>query len=140
MKKRMQERDILPGKKTKQWLNDFFILNAGTLLTAVGSYFFKFPNNFSTGGVSGISVVMTHYFPGLSNGTIVSVINIALLVVGLLLLSKGLGFAPLRDRCLLGDAQNSGGNLADDPADDRPAVYGAAAGRLFAGVGFGAAI
>ena len=79
-------------EKTKQWLNDFFILNAGTLLTAVGSYFFKFPNNFSTGGDTGISVVMTHYFPGLSNGTIVSVINIALLIVGLLLLGKGFGF------------------------------------------------
>lgn len=79
-------------EKTKQRLNDFFILNAGTLLTAVGSYFFKFPNNFSTGGVTGISVVMTHYFPGLSNGTIVSVINIALLIVGLLLLGKGFGF------------------------------------------------
>lgn len=79
-------------EKTKQWLNDFFVLNAGTLLTAVGSYFFKFPNNFSTGGVTGISVVMTHYFPGLSNGTIVSVINIALLIVGLLLLGKGFGF------------------------------------------------
>ena len=79
-------------EKTKQWLNDFFSLNAGTLLTAVGSYFFKFPNNFSTGGVTGISVVMTHYFPGLSNGTIVSVINIALLIVGLLLLGKGFGF------------------------------------------------
>ena len=79
-------------EKTKQWLNDFFILNAGTLLTAVGSYFFKFPNNFSTGGVTGISVVMTHYFPGLSNGTIVSVINNALLIVGLLLLGKGFGF------------------------------------------------
>ena len=79
-------------EKTKQWLNDFFILNVGTLLTAVGSYFFKFPNNFSTGGVTGISVVMTHYFPGLSNGTIVSVINIVLLIVGLLLLGKGFGF------------------------------------------------
>ena len=79
-------------EKTKPWLNDFLILNAGTLLTAVGSYFFKFPNNFSTGGVTGISVVMTHYFPGLSNGTIVSVINIALLIVGLLLLGKGFGF------------------------------------------------
>lgn len=79
-------------EKTKQWLNDFFILNAGTLLTAVGSYFFKFPNNFSTGGVTGISVVMTHYFPGLSNGTIVSVINIVLLIVGLRLLGKGFGF------------------------------------------------
>ena len=69
-----------------------FHFKCGNLLTAVGSYFFKFPNNFSTGGVTGISVVMTHYFPGLSNGTIVSVINIALLIVGLLLLGKGFGF------------------------------------------------
>ena len=40
-----------------------FHFKCGNLLTAVGSYFFKFPNNFSTGGVTGISVVMTHYFP-----------------------------------------------------------------------------
>lgn len=70
----------------------FLILNVGTLLTAIGSYFFKFPNNFSTGGVTGISVVLTHYFPNWSNGSIVSVINIALLVLGLLFLGKGFGF------------------------------------------------
>lgn len=79
-------------EKTKQWLKDFVILNAGTIITAAGTYFFKFPNNFSTGGVTGLSVVLTHYYPNLSNGTIVSVINIALLVVGLLLLGKGFGF------------------------------------------------
>lgn len=71
---------------------EFFILNLGTFLTAIGSYFFKFPNNFSTGGVTGISVVMVHYFPNLSNGTIVSVINIALLVLGLAILGKDFGF------------------------------------------------
>lgn len=79
-------------QKTKQWLYEFWILNFGTLVTAIGSYFFKFPNNFSTGGVTGISVVLTHYFPTMSNGTIVSVINIALLVLGLILLGKGFGF------------------------------------------------
>jgi uncharacterized membrane-anchored protein YitT (DUF2179 family) len=79
-------------ERSKQWLKDFAILNLGTLLTAVGSYFFKFPNNFSTGGVTGISVVLTHYLPNLSNGTIVSVINIALMVVGLILLGKEFGF------------------------------------------------
>lgn len=79
-------------QKTKQWLYEFWILNFGTLVTAIGSYFFKFPNNFSTGGVTGISVVLTHYFPTMSNGTIVSAINIALLVLGLILLGKGFGF------------------------------------------------
>ena len=82
-------------QKTKIWLSDFLVLNFGTLLTAIGSYFFKFPNNFSTGGVTGISVVLAHYYPQLSNGTIVSVINIALMVVGLLLLGKEFGFMEL---------------------------------------------
>lgn len=76
----------------KEWVKEFAILNAGTLLTAVGSYFFKFPNHFSTGGVTGISVVLAHYYPNLSNGTIVSVINIALLLLGLVLLGKEFGF------------------------------------------------
>lgn len=79
-------------EKRKQWMREFGLLNLGTFLTAIGSYFFKFPNNFSTGGVTGLSVVLTHYFPGLSNGTIVSVINIALMVVGLILLGKEFGF------------------------------------------------
>lgn len=79
-------------EKTKQWLNDFFILNAGNLTDCGGQLLFQIPQQLSTGGVTGISVVMTHYFPGLSNGTIVSVINIVLLIVGLLLLGKGFGF------------------------------------------------
>ena len=79
-------------EKTKAQVKDFLILNVGTLLTAVGTYFFKFPNNFSTGGVTGLSVVLTHYYPSLSNGTIVSVINIALLILGLILLGKEFGF------------------------------------------------
>ena len=79
-------------EKRKEWMREFGLLNLGTFLTAIGSYFFKFPNNFSTGGVTGLSVVLTHYFPGLSNGTIVSVINIALMVVGLILLGKEFGF------------------------------------------------
>lgn len=79
-------------EKRKEWMREFGLLNLGTFLTAIGSYFFKFPNNFSTGGVTGLSVVLTHYFPGLSNGTIVSVINIALMVVGLVLLGKEFGF------------------------------------------------
>lgn len=79
-------------EKRKQWMREFGLLNLGTFLTAIGSYFFKFPNNFSTGGVTGLSVVLTHYFPNLSNGTVVSVINIALMVVGLVLLGKEFGF------------------------------------------------
>lgn len=44
-------------------LKDFLFLTLGTLVVAVGVYFFKFPNNFCTGGVSGISVILGGNIP-----------------------------------------------------------------------------
>ena len=67
------------------------LLTMGALLTAVGIYFFKFPNNFSTGGVSGLSVILGHYFPGITPGDFVFVINMLLLLVGFLVFGKGFG-------------------------------------------------
>lgn len=70
---------------------DFWLLNAGTLLVAAGVYFFKFPNNFSTGGVSGISLILSALLKNYTPGTIILVINIALLIVGYLILGKSFG-------------------------------------------------
>ena len=72
-------------------LKDFFLLNVGTLLVAAGVYFFKFPNNFSTGGVSGISIILGHYFPLLSSGSYVWIINMILLLLGFLLIGGSFG-------------------------------------------------
>ncbi|MBQ2462821.1 MAG: YitT family protein, partial [Clostridia bacterium] len=38
-------------------VTDFVLMTIGTLIMVVGIYFFKYTNNFSTGGVSGISVI-----------------------------------------------------------------------------------
>ena len=80
-----QKTDI--RKTVREWL----LLLLGTALTAAGVYFFKFPNNFSTGGVSGISVILGHYFPNATPGDFVMGINMALLVVGFLVFGKGFG-------------------------------------------------
>ena len=80
-----QKMDI--RKTAKEWL----LLLLGTALTAAGVYFFKFPNNFSTGGVSGISVILGHYFPNATPGDFVMGINMALLLVGFLVFGKGFG-------------------------------------------------
>ena len=63
-----------------QTFKDYVMLTTGTLLIALGVYFFKFPNNFSPGGVSGISIVLAHYAPNLSAGAFVFIINMALLL------------------------------------------------------------
>ena len=63
-------------------VREYLLLTLGTLLMVVGIYFFKFPNHFSTGGVSGISVILGHYFPQMTPGDFVMVINLFLLLVG----------------------------------------------------------
>ena len=60
-------------------LRIYAILTLGAFIIAAGNHFFKFPNNFSTGGVTGMSVVLSHYFPSLSTATFVSIINYGLL-------------------------------------------------------------
>ncbi|MBR6791359.1 MAG: YitT family protein [Oscillospiraceae bacterium] len=72
--------------------NEFLMLNLGTFLVAAGVYFFKFPNNFSTGGVSGLSIVLARYFPAITPGTFVSILNYFLLAVGFIIFGTGFGF------------------------------------------------
>lgn len=72
-------------------LKMYLIITVGTLMVASGVYFFKFPNNFSTGGVSGISVILGHLSPNLSAGSYVLIINIILLIVGFIFIGTSFG-------------------------------------------------
>ncbi len=72
-------------------MKNFALLNLGTLLITIGVYFFKFPNNFSTGGVTGIAVVMGKVTPEISPGTYNMVLNVVLLILGLIFMGKSFG-------------------------------------------------
>ena len=73
-------------------LVEFAFMNLGAVLVAVGVYFFKFPNHFSTGGVSGLSVLLGSLFPSLTPSTMNSILNVIFLALGFLVLDKGFGF------------------------------------------------
>ena len=91
-------------KITRQTLIDYLLLTAGTLFIAVGVYFFKFPNHFSTGGVSGISIILGYYVPGLSAGTFVFIINGALLLLGFSVFGRSFGLRTAYSSTLLSSA------------------------------------
>ena len=74
-----------------EWWKQVGWLNLGTLLIAGGVYFFKFPNHFTTGGVSGISILVAHYLPQVTTATLNLILNIVLLIVGLAFLGRGFG-------------------------------------------------
>ena len=73
-------------------LKTFLLVNLGTLILSIGVYFFKFPNHFSTGGVSGISILISRVIPFLSPAVTMWAINIVLLVIGFVVLGRGFGF------------------------------------------------
>lgn len=75
----------------KDRLKEYILLTIGTFLVSIGVYFFKFPNHFSTGGVSGLSIIFGSVFPFVSAGTFVIIINGIFLILGFLLLDKKFG-------------------------------------------------
>ena len=79
---------------TKKNLFEFLFMTFGITLVSAGVYFFKFPNHFSIGGVSGLAIVLAELIPvtWLTASVYNGVINILFLFLGFLLLDKGFGF------------------------------------------------
>lgn len=68
-------------------LKNFFFLTASTLVMAVGIYFFKFSNNFTFGGITGLAVLVAK--SGVISASDFSfVANMVLLVIGWIILGK----------------------------------------------------
>ncbi len=69
-------------------VKDYIMLTLGMLMLSFGVYFFKFPNHFTTGGVSGISIILGYLIPTISPGILLTIINYSLLAVGLFVLGR----------------------------------------------------
>ncbi len=72
-------------------IKKFALINLGILFITVGVYFFKIPNGFSMGGVSGLATILGALVEGVSPATFILMINIALLVVGFIFLGNKFG-------------------------------------------------
>jgi uncharacterized membrane-anchored protein YitT (DUF2179 family) len=77
--------------KFVQIVFSYLLMTVGVVFLTVGVYFFKIPNGFVTGGVSGIGTVLGKVLPLLSSATWIAVINIALLVIGFIFVGKETG-------------------------------------------------
>ena len=62
-------------------------MNLGCILLAAGVYFFKIPNGFATGGVTGIGTILGNVTP-VSPGAWIWILNIGLLLLGFIFLGK----------------------------------------------------
>lgn len=87
----MKESVKAAMKDWKGTLRLWLLMTLGTALVALGVYCFKFPNHFSTGGVSGLGVVLGALIPNFTPGNIVTIINILFLVLGFTVLKGSFG-------------------------------------------------
>lgn len=69
---------------------EYMTLTVATIIMVIGVYVFKFPNNFSFGGVTGISIVLSALMPA-TPASINFIINMALLLLGFIFLGKSFG-------------------------------------------------
>ena len=76
----------------KRFWKEFLWMNIATVMISVGVYCFKFPNNFSMGGVSGLSILLGKVLPVLSASSYNTIINVLFLILGFLMLDKSFGF------------------------------------------------
>ena len=76
----------------KNNFKDYVWMTVGAVLMGLGVYFFEFPNHFSTGGVTGISILLAEVFPSISAGLFMLVINVALLIIGFIIIGRDFGF------------------------------------------------
>lgn len=75
----------------RQTVWEYFILTLSAAIMSVEMYFFRFPNNFSFGGISGLAVELYHYFPQISKPLFMTIMDVALLILGFAVLGKSFG-------------------------------------------------
>ena len=78
-------------RPTRNQLLSFLGVNLGCFLFAFGVVVFRNPNNFASGGIAGISLLTSTFFPGLHVGGIMMILNVSVLMLGYLFLGKKSG-------------------------------------------------
>lgn len=73
-------------------VKEYTLLTLGVILVAFGIQYFYAPNEIAGGGLSGMALVISHYVPVLSVGTIILIGNIILFIISFILIGGDFGF------------------------------------------------
>ena len=71
---------------------EYTLLTLGVVLVAFGIQYFYAPNEIAGGGLSGMALVISHYIPSLSVGTIILIGNVILFAISFILIGGDFGF------------------------------------------------
>ncbi|MEG1286816.1 YitT family protein [Clostridium sp.] len=75
----------------KKNLKEYSLITIGVILVAVAMEYFFIPNEIAAGGVTGLAIVINNYFPFISAGPLVFIINLILFGVAFLIIGGNFG-------------------------------------------------
>lgn len=75
----------------KNTIKEYILITLGSLLVAVGIYYFLVPSNLAAGGVSGLAMVIGRFAPQLPIGMLMLAMNIILFIIAFIFLGSGFG-------------------------------------------------
>ncbi|GFP74007.1 YitT family protein [Clostridium fungisolvens] len=70
---------------------DYLFITIGILLVAIAVEYLYAPNNLAAGGVTGLAIVINHYIPFASTGTLVLIMNIILFIIAFIFIGGNFG-------------------------------------------------
>jgi len=74
-------------KSAAKFIKEYALLTVASVLIIISTWLFKYPNNFTFGGITGLSIVLSRIFE-VSASTLNLVMNAVLLVIGFIVLGK----------------------------------------------------
>jgi uncharacterized membrane-anchored protein YitT (DUF2179 family) len=85
----------------KKTIYEYVMITLGLILVAAGVYFFLIPDDLAAGGVTGLAMVINHYFPVLNVGAIMLVLNVILFIIGFIFIGSGFGVKTIYSSLML---------------------------------------
>lgn len=77
-------------KKTRD-IKSFFTITFGVVILVLGLYFFLMPVDLAAGGITGLGIVVNHFFPMVPVGILMTILNIILFLVAILVIGPEFG-------------------------------------------------
>lgn len=75
----------------KKEIKEYLLITVGILMVGIGLYFFFMPDNLAIGGANGLAIVINHWVPFLSIGSLMIIINIVLFVAAFIIIGSSFG-------------------------------------------------
>jgi uncharacterized membrane-anchored protein YitT (DUF2179 family) len=72
-------------------IKEYVLTTVGVLLVAIGIEFFLAPNKIAAGGITGIAIIINNFFPKLSIGLLLLIMNIILFIVAFIFIGNKFG-------------------------------------------------